>query len=477
MTVHDRLRATTEAVTASMREIRPLALPPDPALLAPDQAPLPSPRPRHRRRPAPSPARGPGRRGGRGTWLIPLAAAAAVIAVAATLVSVRDAAGPRPTPPRPATSPAPAPTGAVPAYYVAVQPGPSDGADLDDADEVNSVVVGNAHTGTLLATLKPPKGGTFDGVTGAADDRTFVLNVRSVPNPMGSQHVSYTWYVLRIFPGTARPARLTRLPIADPLKDAVIHGLALSPDGRTLAVMFTPDMAGGGQAGPTTLRTYSVATARPLRTWTGSENDGLVCFTCDNTVDLRWLANGHTLAFLYDEAVLPAAVRTLDLSAPGDSLDADSRAVFPITTANSELCGQGLLSPDGRTMLCGTTGGTAAGYGCATYGASFDAYSTATGKVDRVLYRYRGSCAYAESTFVWAGSDAAAIGLVQVYTTAPAQRQTVTINGTSTTHSVPGWNDDLIFGVIAHGKFSRLRVTMRVQSQGVVPSTPGLIAF
>jgi hypothetical protein len=138
------------------------------------------------------------------------------------------------------------PSGAVPRYYVAVQPGASDDqGGLDNADEVNPVVVGDARTGRLLATLRPPTGSTFDGVTGAADDRTFVLDVRSVPSVMGGQHVSHGWYLLRITPGAADPVRLTRLPITGRFEDAVIHGLALSPDGRTLAVMFTPNMADG----------------------------------------------------------------------------------------------------------------------------------------------------------------------------------------------------------------------------------------
>ena len=475
MTVHERLRSTTEAVTASMREVRPLILPADPALLPADPAPLPpDPHPHRRRSPA-APSRGSRRWRGWGSWLVPLAAAVAVIAVAVTLVSVRDASGPRPTSPAPA--PAPLPAGAVPGYYVAVQPGASDDSDLDAADEVNTVVVGDARTGRLLDTLKPPKGGTFDGVTGAADDRTFILDVRSVPSPMGSQHVSYAWYLLRVAPGTADPVRLTRLPITDRLGDAVIHGLALSPDGRTLAVMFMPNMADGGTPGPITLRIWSVVTGKPLRTWTGSQPDGLVCFTCNNTVDLTWLANGHTLAFIYPEAVLPQAVRTLDLSRPGGNLDADSQAAFPISVADAGDCVDPLLSPDGRTVLCGTTGAPDARNGCAAYGARFDAYSAATRKLERVLYHYRGSCAYAWSNFVWAGSGTVAIGLVQAYTPAAPRSETVT-NGTSkTTHSVPQWKDKLIFGVISRGEFTRLHVTLRDASMGVPPSTPGLIAF
>ena len=78
MTIEDRLRATTEAVTEAMYPVRPL-----------DLRPSAAPSPARYRRPR-RPARWSG-------WLIPLAAAMAVIAVAATLVTVRSlsAVGPR----------------------------------------------------------------------------------------------------------------------------------------------------------------------------------------------------------------------------------------------------------------------------------------------------------------------------------------------------------------------------------------------
>jgi hypothetical protein len=339
------------------------------------------------------------------------------------------------------------------------------------------VVVGDARTGQVLATLTSPKGGTFDGVTGAADDRTFVVDVRSVPSPAGSQSVSHAWYLLRIAPGTADPVRLTRLPITDRLKNAVIHGLALSPDGHTLALMYTPDMADGGAGGPTILRTYSMATGQPLRTWSGSQKDGSVCVNCDNTVNLTWLANGHTLAFLYPEAVLPQAVRTLDVNSPGNSLDADSRAIFPITAASLPQCLDGTLTSDGAAMLCGTEGIPAAKYGCASYGAAFNVYNTATEKLQRDLYRFRGSCAYAESSIVWAGSGTVAIGLLQLFTAAAPQRRTVS-NGTSkTTDSAPSYHDELIFGLVTPGRFTPLRVTAQSAVPNIQATTLGLIAF
>ena len=481
MTVQDRLRATTEAVAASMREVRPLQLPPDPDPY-PQHQPLRSP---SRRMPTPTRrpthgSRGPGGRGirtlrrwpGTRSWLIPLTAALAVIAVAAALVSVRNASTPRPAPPAPTPV---APSGAVPGYYAAIKLGPDSDPSLDAYYGLNSVIVGDARTGRLLTAIKPPTGGTFDGVTGAADDRTFVLSIRWLGSKVGAQQATYAWDLLHLAPGTAHPVRLTRLPITDHLDDAVIHGIAVSPDGRTLAVMFMPDMIAGSAPGPITLRTYSVATGKAVRTWTGTRPDGLVCFTCENTVELSWLGS-HTLAFSYPESVLPQAIRTLNLTSPGDSLDTDSRAVFPVTIANDDDCDNRILSDGGRTVLCGGMGAVGTGYGCATFGAPFYAYSTATGKLERVLYRYRGSCAFAQSTFLWAnGPGTLAIGLVQAYTQSGSVKPNVS-GMSESVPNVPEWTDTMTFGVISGGKFTRLSVALRGDFQQN-EFGPGLIAF
>src|SRR6202034_238222 len=88
----------------------------------------------------------------------------------------------------------------------------------------------DARTGHELAVIPPPSGQTFSGVTAAADDRTFV-----VMSYDGATQET-TWYLLRLTPGAAHPARLTKLPVK-PLR-AQPTGLALSPDGRELAIMF-----------------------------------------------------------------------------------------------------------------------------------------------------------------------------------------------------------------------------------------------
>jgi hypothetical protein len=203
VSIEDRVRTATEATAATVGEIRPLTLP--------DEEPPARPR---RFRPLPT---------GRGWegWLVPLAAAMVVIAVAATLVAVRNpprAAGkasPGPAASHPAGSTpvaAPADPDAVPQYFVAISnlkttgsvtPEPTGKGDLLGLPRPDSVVVADTLTGQRLATLTPPAGSTFIGVTGARDDRTFLLD--SVPiNNSGfvSSNEQRTWYLLKIRPGS-----------------------------------------------------------------------------------------------------------------------------------------------------------------------------------------------------------------------------------------------------------------------------------
>ena len=384
MTVEDRLRATADALSGVMREVPPLTLPPERSGRVP--------RPREPRR-------------WRG-WLIPLTAAVAVIAVAVTLVAVRDNRGPSPAPPAPAANP---PAAGIPRYYVQLDAynGTTPGYQRD-------AIVGDSHTGKVLASVKPPAGLTFAGVAGGADDRTFALDATPV---MTSAHARYaargghTWYLLRIAPGTSRPATLTRLPIAGPADSDQIDGLALSLDAGLLAVLYQTGVLGGSN-GPFTLRTFSLRTGKALRTWTAPPGKTYVygAGDKDNELNLTWAADGRTLAFMFPPFVWPDYERMLNVTRKGTSLLADSRPVLAIP-GNQRNCASLLLAPDGRTMVCGTVGNAARG--CRQQEPEYDQYSTATGKLTRVLYRYQGTCQSATAEVVWAGADGTAIGVIE----------------------------------------------------------------
>ena len=362
MTVEDRLRATTRAVTESMRPLRPLDLTQASAGLRPPAGP-------------PRPRRWPG-------WLIPLAAAAAVVAVAVVLVVVRNAprvapgAGPGPAASRPgASAPAAAPADpeALPEYFVAISglaitgplpPGGQSGAAKEPLPD--AVVVGDTRTGKRLATIKPPPGSTFAGVTGAADDGTFVLDTVAIVPGLVSANQQRTWYLLRVKPG-APVTTLTRLNFPLPAA-ADVNGIALSPDGTKIAVLYQVAREGDGfpYSGPFTLGIYSVATGAVLRTWTdpnaqhGSYGYGGDTLP-DPSTNLTWTSDGQRVAFAYRSSTGSDAslfLREVNLAAPGGGLFTDSAVIAKIavspTTGRSRIwCDSLGITGDGRSAVCG----------------------------------------------------------------------------------------------------------------------------
>ena len=113
------------------------------------------------------------------------------------------------------------------------------------------------------------------------------------------------------------------------------------------------------------------------------------------------------------------------------------------------------MTPDGQTVICGTS--TGAQGGCAEGQPEFDAYSVATGRLDRVLYRHQGSCAFGGATVEWAGDGTLAIGLVETFK--------------SVNFSFPA-KDANVVGVLTPGKLAPLRVTLTGSGYG-----PGTVAF
>jgi hypothetical protein len=395
VSIDDRIRAATEAVAATVREIPPLPLPPDFAPAGAEPG-----RPRRSR-----PAR-PARRSRRawGSWLVPLAAAAAVIAVAAVLVAVRSLPGAGHASGAATAGPGRAFAG-LPRYGVALAIGKtrqSGGGSI--APSGLSVI--DTWTGKQVASVQPPANLTFTGVSGAADDRTFAVTAQyTIPVPVpgsttGDTEAIHVWYLLRIAPGSAQPVKLTRLRIPALLSAAVINGLALSPDGRTLAVLQWPEGSMGLGLPPApsaTLTLYSVATGKALRTWTGGPPPAIMPGTgafnlpVENYAGLTWLPGGRTLAFTYYAGGQARTVRTLDTARPGNDLVAGSRSVFTVPSSGPDACDEAVLTPDARTVLCDIQSHPA-GRNCAQT-LQIAAYSPVTGKRERVLYRHTGECA------------------------------------------------------------------------------------
>ena len=376
MSVEDRLRAAARARTDVVTSVRPLELP------------------------AESPARVRTRRTSRWySWGAPVAAAALVTALALTLVLLRQAADPRPGPSAPASGPSA--VAAIPRYYVELAYTGSTSAQM-------KAIVGDVFTGRRLAVLNPTASQNFYGVTAAADDRTFV-----VMNYHGATQET-TWYLLRLAPGAAHPARMAKLPI----KPVVAHisGLALSPDGRELAVMYRT--ASTATNAVTTLAVYSMSSGAALGTWRtpGPQNGliggdgngaGLSWVNGDRSVDFRWQIPPRRSQ---SGTITPGkgTLRALDVTAGGHDLMADSRLVmqFPASTTNKQTrtwtvpCANALAARDG-TVVCGPAGGSSASGVEATVPLSFVSLSGATAKPIRVLYTYQGKVLNANFEVLW----------------------------------------------------------------------------
>jgi hypothetical protein len=418
VSIEERVRAATRARTALVRDVRPLEFP--------DESPARARRTPRARRWL--------------TWGAPIGAAALVTALALVLVMLRQAGGPQ-TDPAASTSAAASAAAAVPAsiprYYVAlayVNPGSSNPIEA---------VVGDDRTGRKLAVITPSASQNFYGVTVAADDRTFVLM-----NYNNAQQET-TFYLLRLTPGAAHPTQLTELPIKGIV--AHINGLALSPDGRELAVMYRTATTATNEV--TTLSVYSMSSGAALNTWlTHAVNDnelsgdpngeGLSWVNGDRSVDFGWIATQPS-------AQHPATltVRAMDVTAAGHDLLADSRLVWQVPPAvfqsgdSSEPCDRWLVTSDGRSIVCGSTGWNGTTFACPAAPPSFVSYSTVTGKPLQVLYRYQGQCVNGQALLAWINSSGSqAIGFILM---------DKVVNGKNT--SVPS-----LFGVAAGGRFTPL---------------------
>lgn len=420
--------AATRAYGDIVQEIRPLNLTPSPAEQT-DGRPAREPGSR-----ALAPLTPRARR--LRSWLGPAAAAAAVLAIGISLVIVRG------IPNGGAVSPAAPPAASgVPAYYVALmQEGWFAYAPLSDAGATMPtapLMVGATFTGKRLATVPPPRGNAFTGVTGgAADDRTFVVSAEtssvSANVTEASLYPRQTWYLLRIRPGSTPAYRLSRLPIPVTPPGSAVEGTALSPDGTELALALQPG-AYARKPGPELLRVYSVTTGALLRSWSGPALGIGIGGAADSAGYglLSWAEGGRELAFNYRWSTGPYAgpkgtpnrdkalrqdrdyrqVRVLDLSRPGGNLLADSRVIWSASTpvlstaATSPLtCSTNLLlTSDGSTLVCGAWG-TLRNPGNMHPGPNgcpaippwndrvFLQYSAATARVVGVIGRWQTSC-------------------------------------------------------------------------------------
>jgi hypothetical protein len=374
MSIEDRVRTATRAGASLIRDVRPLGAP----------APV-----RLRRRPEPAPRRWV-------TWAVPLAAAAAVAAIALTLVAIRQPGTPSPA----ASGSGTAAPATVPRYYAYAAPV----ADAHAGGYDGPLIVGDDLTGKVIDTVSPPPGLVFTSVQGTSDDRTFVVMAAVNTATLGSP--PYTWYLLRIAPGSARPYQLTKLPIK--LGNTLASAYALSPDGRELAVE-----SHGSTGLGYTLGIYSVSTGAQLRAWTLPTKiaPGMA------VTNPSWLPGGRQLVFssikFTDDSAYYIQLRTLDVKGTGTDLMADSRALLTVHNSGASACASLQITADGGTAICATWydvyTGPGSDAGCANGGLKFIAFPLTTPRHSRVLYQYRGACTDGKSFTLWTDASANSI--------------------------------------------------------------------
>jgi hypothetical protein len=229
-------------------------------------------------------------------------------------------------------------TSAVPQYYVALTV--AAGLSRVKSRPRASAVVRSTATGATIATVRPPRPyDTFTMVTAARDDRTFVLVAERLP-PAPAERL----FVLHIHPARRAPAsrtQLAALPLPDLTRGTQTWGLALSPDGRQLAVAVGPDS-------PRELQVVDLATGAQ-HAWAGSPQ----CLGCAVTGYgtggngwLSWSADERTLA-----VAGAGSVRLLNTAAPGASLIGDSRPVSEAVIKAVPDWREVVLTPDQRALV------------------------------------------------------------------------------------------------------------------------------
>jgi hypothetical protein len=302
--------------------------------------------------------------------LLPLAAAAAVIVIIAAVALVTGLTGSHQS----ATSRSvPA---APPRFYVTIRDVPH-----GQGTEVQAVVRASA-TGQVTGTVTVPsfRVDNLTLVTAAADDRSFIIGAYESQTPanLGGG------FNLRLFrlsiSADGKPGHLSELAYA-PVRSEATQGIALSPDGKLLAVSLTHESVPDNSTG--TLQVINLATGA-TRTWTApaqgpeyvpgppswADGDRMVAFT--------WLRTGNGGLSYTTEGV-----RLLDTAAPGGNL-ADAKPIVPSSVDAGTLEGA-LITPDARDVIVVTLRDLSPQASRHTVIVQFAELQAGTGRLVRVL--------------------------------------------------------------------------------------------
>jgi len=316
----------------------------------------------------------PRRFAGAARWLAPAAAAAAVVVIAAVVMVATGRGG------------ASAPTGptapmtvqvarSLPRYYVvAFQRYINNGRTIATYAAVHATATGATLASVRVPTLLVQGGSMAPSITGAADDRTFVL----MESGETSVHDVVWCYRLRVS-ANGRSVHLRKLPVSVPSSMA-IDNAALSPDGTRLAMSAqwscnskTCDYSG--------IRVVDLASAG-VTSWTTQANGA--------PFNVSWAGN-NALAFEWQSGLKspPAAQRTgyrlIDVTGAGGNLLA-SRAVASPSAEPTGYVPAALVTPDGKNVITSEVQGVHTWTGRVNVVARVVELSASTGRRLRVLY-------------------------------------------------------------------------------------------
>jgi hypothetical protein len=219
---------------------------------------------------------------------------------------------------------APAAEAGMPPYYVIADHG-------RPVAEVRGSKTGKILTAVTLPARIDPK---TSQIAAAGNGRTFVLALSSFPLTR--------FYRLHVAAG-GHSARLTSLPVPPLPAGEYADAIAVSPDGRKLAVAIQFSGAQHGAVEVATLTTGAV------RTWTAART-GV-------PTQLSWADRGQELGFFWqDEAPLPTSAEglwVLDTSIAGSNL-MSGRRILP-AVVGGDTVQSALLNPDGTTVIASVT--------------------------------------------------------------------------------------------------------------------------
>ena len=264
----------------------------------------------------------------------------------------------------------------LPRFYVTTRSGPGGrGIQAVVRASASGQVTGTVPVPSAIPVEWADSGGTF--VTAAADDRSFIIGVQ------GGQAPTKLGLDLRLFrfaiSAAGKPGHLTELAPA-PMRNETTEGIALSPDGKLLAVSLQNDSRADAVGAIQVLNLATGAT----RTWTAPARSVYI------PGPPSWADGSRVIAFTWLRSTqsglmaAPRGIRLLDTAAPGGNLVAGT-VIVPsgVVAAGSVVSAQ--ITPDGRDVIVVTWRDLTPRASTHTVVVQFAELQAATGRLVRLL--------------------------------------------------------------------------------------------